>query len=289
MLIKVLFLLLIPFLLYCSDILKSTYYIQSDDINLSHIVPHAKMDTKLFSIEENKYTKRLKSKELIQVLKQYGYNSFSADSRYIKFIKKSPIDLSKIERAIEEAYTKQYENIDIQKISVLPRGYIDSLPEKYTISLTKKAHLSRRGTLYIKTNENKKIFFNYIISANVSVCYARNDINKDEELSQVNTMQKSIVLDKFRAMPVQKIQQGVLQSKHNLQANSIITTRDVQRLNIIIRGSNVNVSFQTQGMAIEFSAKALQDGKLNDIITVEKSNTKKIKVRVIGKNQAEMI
>ena len=41
-------------------------------------------------------------------------------------------------------------------------------------------------------------------------------------------------------------------------------------------------------MAINFSAKALQSGKLNDIISVRKRDGKRLKVRVVGKNRAEI-
>ena len=41
-------------------------------------------------------------------------------------------------------------------------------------------------------------------------------------------------------------------------------------------------------MDISFSAKALQNGKLNDIIKVQKSNGKILKVIVTGRNKAEM-
>jgi flagella basal body P-ring formation protein FlgA len=48
------------------------------------------------------------------------------------------------------------------------------------------------------------------------------------------------------------------------------------------------VSLYGDNMAITFSAKALQDGKVNDIIKVQKSDGKRLKVKVIGKNRAEM-
>jgi flagella basal body P-ring formation protein FlgA len=49
------------------------------------------------------------------------------------------------------------------------------------------------------------------------------------------------------------------------------------------------VSLNSNNISISFTVKALEDGKVNDIIRVEKSNGKRLRVRVIGKNKAEMI
>jgi len=50
----------------------------------------------------------------------------------------------------------------------------------------------------------------------------------------------------------------------------------------------VNVNFTDSGLSISFSARALQNGKLHDIITIEKRDKTKLRVRVIGKNRVEM-
>ena len=68
----------------------------------------------------------------------------------------------------------------------------------------------------------------------------------------------------------------------------ILTQRDITTLNLISRGSSVNVILKDKNLNISFLAKALQNGKLNDIITVQKNNNEKVKVKVIGRNRAEI-
>lgn len=288
MLIKFIFLLILSSQIYADSVLKKIYYIDSDEINISSIITNIKEDVNLFNIGHNKYKTKIKSKELIQILKMHGHSSFTANSRYIQFIKKSPIDLSKIRNSIEKFYKECYSNIDIKNITIMPRGYIKSLPKEYIIHIPPKNNLSNNGTIYIKTYTNKKIFFDYNIYAKLSVYVTRKKIKRDVELSPINTIKKSIILEKFRALPIQELEKGTFQTKRHIKQNKILTIRDIETLNIVKRNSNINVSLNNKEISITFSAKALQDGKLNDIITVQKLNGKRIKVRVIGKNRAEI-
>ncbi len=95
MLLKIFFFIVIFLELLSGNTLNKDYYVNSNDINLSQIIPHVNSDAVLFSFEQGKYTKRVKSKDLIKDLKSYGYGTYTSKSNYIKFTKKSPIDTSK--------------------------------------------------------------------------------------------------------------------------------------------------------------------------------------------------
>jgi flagella basal body P-ring formation protein FlgA len=288
MLLKIFFLFTVFFELLFSNSLNSDYYVNSNDINLSVIVPDVKKDIILFSILQGKYTKRVKSKDLIKQLKFIGYDSYTSESNYIKFTKKSPIDISKIKKHIEEFYNNAYKNIEIKQISIVPRSYIKSLPDEYIIDIQKRNSLRNYGILYIKTKEQKKIFFDYTISAKVNVYIAKQRIKRDVKLSTINCTKKSIILDKFRDIPLQTLPEEAIQSKKQIRRGDIITLRDIRKLSLVKRGSYVNVTLNSANMIISFSAIAQQDAKLDDIITVQKNDGQKLKVRVIGKNTAEM-
>ncbi len=285
---KFIFLLLLTLGLNAETILNSTYYVLSNDIYISAIIENAPRNRLIYKIAPSRYTKKVKSKELIKILKENGYRNISSKSRYVKFIKKSPIDTSKITQYIREYYLKKYAQIDIKEIIVEPRGYITSMPLEYSIDIRKKNYLSRSGVVSIKTPQNKRIFFNYDINADVWIYLSRKQIKKDVELSALNTTKKSIALDKFMAKPVQNLRARTFQAKHHIKKERIITSRDVEMLNLVKKHSRINVNLNSKNMSISFSAKALQSGKLDDIITVQKNNGKRLKVRVIGKNRAEI-
>lgn len=287
--IKIIFLLIFSTLIFATNNLKNNYLIQNNFIMLSDIIHvNKKDDKKLFSIDKYRHSKRIKRDKLLKILQKNGYSNYTSKHSYIQFTKQSPIDTTLIQNSIKKLYTQKYKNIKISSLTLAPTRYLDKLYKNYTIHFNKRAHLSKKGILYIKTNDNKKIFFNYEIVASVSVLAARNNIKKDSELSSINTQKNSIILDRFRAMPLQELHVGRYQAKHNLKINKIITSRDVTGLYLVKRGSNLNVSLQNAGIDIFFSAKALQNGRLGDTISVMQKNGKKIKVVMVGRNKAEV-
>ena len=288
MFIKTFLLVLLTFTLEAAEVLKSDYFITGDDINLSVLVPHAKEDTKLFSLETNRYSRKIKSKELLAILKNLGFSSYKAQSRYVNFIKKSPIDTTIIETTIRELYEQKYPAIEIKSIKVLPRGYLNSLPPNYSVTLSDKNYLHRSGTLFIKTSERKKIFFDYDIEALINVYAARSEIKRHTELSLANCTSKRVTLDKFSSLPVQNLQNNMFQSKHQLKEASILVERNVEHLSIVKQGAIVSVMLDETNLSLSFTAKALQDGKLDDTITIEKYDKKRLKAKVIGINRVEI-
>ena len=282
---KILFFLLLTTNIFANNNLKKNYYINTNNIFLSEIVQNADKNTILFTIPTHKHSKRVKSKELIKLLKKYGYKNFTAKHSYIQFSKTSPIDTSRLREAIIQRLKENYKHISIESILVMPRVYIQSLPEDYRVILNKKMHLRKDGILSIKTMDNKKIFFNYSIKAKVTLYKSYKEIQKGEELSNINTRKKSIMLDNFKAMPLQEMQAKAYEAKHRIKSNSILTTRDIVGLYLVKRGSVVSVTLQNAGMEISFSAKALQSGQYGSSISVLSAKGKKIKVIVTGKNR----
>lgn len=287
MLKKVIFILLIALNVFAIT-LKETYYVDSNNINLLDVIPNMKQDFVLYEIDENRYSKRVSSRDFIKLLSKHKIDSVQASSNYINFIKKSPIDTSKMQAAILKTYKDKYPDINITSVVVVPRGYLESLPSKYIIIMPKRAHLSHKGTLAIKTPDSKKLFFNYSIDANINIYISKKKILKGDKISLLTATQKTIYFDRFKATPIGLKQLNITQAKRNMKQNRILTTRDIEGLNIIKKGSFVTVFMTNNNINISFSAKAIQNGKLNDIITVQKKDGKKFKVKVIGKNRVEM-
>ena len=273
---------------YAKTELSSHYYVDTSEITLSTIMPHISNDTVLYTIAEGRYSKRVKSKELLKVLKKLGYNDFETGHTYTKFEKRSPIDLSKIKNYVSKYYKQKYKNIKIKNIKIQPRSYIKHLDEKYIVKMPKKSELRKNGTLAIKLQNKQQLFFDFYIEASVPAYIAKIDIKRKDELSFRNTIKKSIILDKFKAMPVQTITQGTLQSKFHLKKDTVLTSRDVEIISLVKRGSMVSVILYNTNLSISFSAKALQSGKNGDTITIQKENRKKIKAVVIGRNRVEI-
>lgn len=285
---KILFLSLTLLNLHASNALKDIYYVESKDITISSIIPEAKNESKILRIEENRYSLKIKTKDLISMLSKHGYKNLNSKSSYTNFILKSPIDTSYIQQKIIDYYKKEYEEIDIKSVSVEPRGYVTSLPKDFVVNIRNRDFLSNSGIVNIKTTQNKKLFFDYRITANVPVYTSREIIKKEAGISHSNCIKKNILLDSFRAMPLQNIETKSLQAKRHIPKGMILTSRDVEALDVVKRDSTLNVILHQDGMAITFSAKALQDGKVNDIINIQNSSGKILKAKITGSGTAEV-
>lgn len=293
MLFKLLLFVLLAYSLGASEKIKSiylqsNYFVKDDFVMLSDIVKKPTKDVQLYSINPNRHTKRVKAKELLKNLKKQGYKNFASKHNYVQFSKKSPINSEHIKEQIKKEYQKRYSNIEILSLQVEPRAYMEKLPRKYQFEIDDKEYLSNEGICSIKTQENKKIFFNYHISAKITVYKTRTMLKRGTELSNMNIQKKSIMLDKFRAAPIQTLSAHSLEAKHRLKAETILTQRDVTGLYLVKRGATVVVFLNDGGINISFTAKAVTNGRYGDKITVLRSDDKKIKVRVSGQNRAEM-
>jgi flagella basal body P-ring formation protein FlgA len=196
--------------------------------------------------------------------------------------------MEKLQQKVTLYYKQKYREINIQSVIVTPRSYTPSLPNNYEIVFASKSHLFNKGTFYIKTLDKKKLFFDYLISATLNVVVSKIKIRRNQELSYFNVKKKNVTLSKFRALPLQKIQKNTLESKRQMKIGTIITQRDIQALSLVKRGQYVSVTLNDSGIAISFSAKAQKNGRINDIITILKSDGKKLKARVTGKNRVEI-
>lgn len=275
-----------PLVLFASFELEEVYYIEGRDIDLSVITQDKKNGFIIGAIDDGRTQKMIKSKDIIELLGKYGYKDFKSKSSYVTFIQKSHLDLSSIKENLVEHFKQNYKNITIQELIIVPRGYLKNLPKEFEVGIEKDAYLSKNGTIFIETPQKRRYFFDYDIKAYIDVYITADNIKKGTNISFQNSAKKTVLLDKLKDVPVQNIDETLFETNKQLPKESIITMRDVVPLKIVKRGSIISVTYDNDGMAITFNAKALQDAKLNDIIKVQNDNKKIIKVRVIGESMA---
>jgi len=267
--------------------LQKEYVVQEQKVMLSDIVKNPKTDKILFNINPTRHTKRVQASELLKRLESYGYKEYHSRYSIIQFSQKSPIDTSSFKESIQRYYKERYPEIVIEEITIKPLKYLTKLPKEYTLSFKKRAYLTNQSLFFLKTLDNKKIFFKYTLLAKTPIYIAKKNIAKGEEISHVNTEKKSIILHKFRAMPLVRLQKGSYEAKHRIKRGSLLTQRDITQLYLVKRGAEITVRLHNEGISIIFYAEALKSGHINDTISVSYKN-KKIPVRITGKNRAEV-
>ncbi len=288
MLFKFFTLFLISFSLYADIELDGIYYVQNREINSSVVTGDEKNSFHLLTIPESDYLDKIKSSDLIKLLDKNGYKNYKHKSSYVNFVLKSPIDTSFMKKRLKEYYEKEYETIEIENIVVEPRSYMQTLPDEYAVEIRERDHLFKDGTISIKTPQNMKYFFDYYIKAYITVYESRDKIKKDTKITPLHYIQKKVLLDRFRAKPLQNMDNISLQAKRHIPKGRVITHNDVELFDVVRRDAMINVTMVKEGMVITFTAKALQDAKVNDIIKVQNNNGKILKVRVTGNNRAEL-
>ena len=278
-------------LLFCSTLpateeLQAEYFTPSNDINLSLLTKDRKNDRVIYTIERNRYLKRVRSKDLLRLLEEHGYRRFRSKRSYITFIKLSNLDLAPLKRKLREYFDKSYEQIEIHSITIIPKTHLTQLPKKFTFKIRSGMLLNSHGTLSIVTLKKRQLFFEYFLDAELPVFRSKKKIERGEILSLRNLSKQTVHFERFRAMPVQNI--NALQAKHHITKGKLLTVRDVEPIDLVRRGDFVSVVLRESALEIDLNAKALQAGGLNDIILIQNRRGKKLRARVVGKNLVEM-
>ncbi len=266
--------------------LKKEYFTPTNEIHLLVITKDAKNDAVIGTIEKNRYLKRIRSKDILRILREHGYHDFKARHSYVTFLKTSPLNLLPLKEKLKHHYEENYKAITIEEVHIIPKNHIERLPKNYTFKIQKNTHLKSNGTFSIITPKKKQFFFTFYIDATLPVYFTKRKIARGEVLSQRNLQKKTLRLERFRAQPLQEL--NTLQAKHHLNAKKLVTLRDVEKLDLVRRGEFVSVILKEGGFEIDMDAKALQAGGLNDIILIQNKHGKKLRAKVVGKNLVEI-
>ncbi len=288
MLLRTILFFFISFHLYAQTTLKEVYSIKNNEVHLSDLFPQIQKDQILFTVDNYKHSKRIKSKDLLAILKKLGIKEVKTSSYYVNFQISSPIDTTPLHKFLDNYYKEKYPTIIFNNIQVHSRGYIDKLPNNYSIEIRENSYLRSKNIINIKSDTGKKLFFNYSIHASIKVLITKKTIQRHGELSLLNTKFKTIKFDNFRALPIMEFHKKSYQVARTMKMDKILTIRDIQKLDLVRRNSMVSVELDNNGIFITFQAKALQSGTLGDIITIQKTNLKRLQARVIGRKRVQI-
>ena len=182
----------------------------------------------------------------------------SVKEEIIKFYKSHypTIEIEKI--TSNKPFPKQYKNIDFKLVNY-------KLPS---------------STLII----DGKYYF-YKIKAKIKVFTAQKII-KVNELIKPNVIFKYVEFKRFYSTPLTTLSDNLVASKV-ISKNSVIYETDTKIRPLILKGEYVNVIFKNSNIEIYAKGKALNEGNLDDIISVQINN--KIYSGKVAKNGTVII
>jgi len=206
----------------------------------------------------------------------------------VTFIKKSPVDLRALESEVKQQYLQHYPTMQVLSVTLAPRSYLASLPKSYTLSLRKNDLRRDHGTFYIRFKDNRKLYFDYYISAMIDVIHSIKTLDRKTGLTPFNTTLRTIPFATLRKEPLTSIGTGDHRLRRKVKAGTPIGLRDVETSPLVKRADDVVVTMHSDGLFIEFPAVALEDGLLHDIIAIRKHNGQRLKAKVTGPNSVEI-
>lgn len=272
---------------YC-DTLQQTYMFKEPKIFSTDLVSGCPKRFEILQIPDDKSTYRINAQI---IAKTYELNGCSVDVgkvRYINFTKQTALDLSPLKQQLMDTFISTYPTMNIKKIDVFPRGFIESIPENSKAVFDPNIADKNNGIFYVLDKSGVRRYFDFSLDASFNVLHSSQKINRNDILTSSNTSLKSIPFTQFRGKPITNEPDKRQRFRRSLRENIPILYRYLEPLPLVLRGSKVSVQVQSGQVIVEFIATATQEGALYDIITIEKSDKKRAKAKVIGENRVEL-
>lgn len=199
----------------------------------------------------------------------------------LNILNAQPNNIDFIKEHIFDAYKKQYEEIKIDKISLIAR---DNLPSLKIIQLELLSTKSKEGYIKIKYKQDQNLNtenIRYSIKASIAVFIASKNIAQKQNITPDLIKLKYEDLDKVASLlsksslPTKK---QILNSsaKYYIPENSIIYNNKLSKKIVIYKDDLVTILVKKQGISITSSAIALQNAHIGDKIKVKNTSSNKI-------------
>jgi flagella basal body P-ring formation protein FlgA len=186
--------------------------------------------------------------------------------------------------------TMSLNSLHIAPIGSKPRGY-----EHYkmkTIYISKASLKKSSGTfsvLYTDGIKERKRFFKYLVDAKIAVYKASQYLKKGTPLDESDLSYEEILFDNIRFTPITKKNIYGYSAKRDIKVGEIITTKDIKIIPDVKRGQSLEATLYSEGVFVNFSVTAMQDGLIGDIIRVKKGTKKSFKARIISPSNVDIV
>jgi flagellar basal body P-ring formation protein FlgA len=268
--------------------LNNEYQYTDNTIFSNDLVPDIPKKFEILQIPSDKNQYRIDAKIIAKTFELNGFELNISKTRYINFTRHSPIDFTPIKQHLAQMLTEFYPTIHIQEIIIKPRGYLATLGKNVHGEFDKRFYQNATGTFYVLDNEGLRHYLDYTVNATLGVLHTNQTVSRKETLSGFNTILKTIPFQSFKDKPLTSLPEHISRFRSNLKPMQLLTLRNIEENPLVLKNTPVTVELQNGAVIIEFQATATQEGLLYDIITIQKSDGKRAKAKVIGENRVEL-
>lgn len=269
--------------------LKPEYAMSTQDFNASTIDKNIKNDFLIFRFKKNRHKKTFNSAYLINLFNEHNILLKDKTKGLVHVKQISNVDLEPVKSAIKKYYQEHYLSMQIDSVSIKSSSFIQDLNEEYKLIFKPKAYRYSSSSLQINMLKSKKRYFiNYKINAKLKLFKARSNINRGKILTRIDVLYNSEDFTRLRGTPLKPSHKAQIRLRKRIQEGKIIYERDIELLPDVLKGKHVLARMIDGNVHLEFQATSLQDANIGDKIYIKKSNGKRLRVKVTGKNQVEI-
>lgn len=284
-----LILLLLFFLNLGAYELQDNYLFESRVIYSSDLFPELTQKFEILRIPDDTTHYRINSQIIAKSFELYGITIDTTKARYVNFTQQSRIDFAPLQQQLFDALKERYPTMEIEKIQITPHGFMESLPKGVQAVYEPKFYQSSKGTFFILDGNGIRRYLDYLVTATINVLHTTQKVDRKDSLSGVNTALKPVPFGVFKDTPLTEYASRPYRFRSSLKEGMLLTERNIELTPLVLRGQQVTVVIHDGPVSVEFAATATQEGGLYDMITIQKSDGKRVKAKIIGENRVELL
>jgi flagella basal body P-ring formation protein FlgA len=285
---NILILFLLLFVNLYSYELAETYEYDTPIIYSNDLFPDLPKKFEILKIPSDKTHYRIDAQIIAKTFELNGIAIDIAKTRYVNFTKRSTVDFTPLKYQLWEMFQEQYPTIEIKSITISSRGHLSSMRKDVKGIFDDRFYQNSSGTFYYFDEQGIRHYLDYSVQAMIGVLHTTQKVSRKERISGFNTLLKPIPFTSFKDKPLTALPDQPSRFRSNLRPSSPITLRNIETIPLVLKNEKVTVQIKNDTVVVEFGARATQEGLLYDIITIQKSDGKRAKAKVIGDKRVEL-
>ncbi len=207
----------------------------------------------------------------------------------------NPTQEHKIKEVIKQKFTEHYPTLHIQKIDIKATSTLIKKLQNFKVAdvIVSKDDLHRnKGSVmvsFIKNSKKRKLYFKYHITATIDLYTASQRIEKNRLISSDVSSLDTINFTKLYHEPITDNQLNQYCAKYTIKEGTPITHEKLKKESLIKRNEHISAIIQDGGLVLNFTAIAMQEGNIGDIIKIKKDYKKSFKAQIISNTTVKVL
>ncbi len=214
---------------------------------------------------------------------------------FISFLFASPLHEAKIRALLQKKFQEAYPSMQINAIHLQPSSNLIHKLDGYrvtNVAVTKDTLRRAKGSVMVtlqKGQKKRRLYFKYNLDATVTLYKSAQPIQRGARLIPQMATKVTIPFNALYHRPITDEAFYRYVAKQHIGVNKPLTIEKFKNAPDIQRNDTVTAVIKEGGIELQFTAKALQDGNVGDIIRIRKDYKRHFKARVLSNTDVEVV